>query len=448
MRKFDEEFINAYVEYKAMAYLKFEKKITDDEGRKAEQKFFDKGYDDEDVLDFDEQLDTDREKRIAIRNKINNYKLKLEKENSKKWKDDIEKENIKKQEEEQQKQEEIKRKQYYTIEEAAGKYEKLQEALAIDADYVQKLYDSGLKLGNPEYNPYVISNDSLVENLKEAAYLHQADEEFIDSLPEKTGKSMVELHKNYNGNLIKALDLSDEDKEYFVKLLAQSNNSYRLSNNLAALVPAAKQNMKMTTALLKLKEKHCWVKLSDEDITKAVFSDYKNKAAIYRLIKVFDKHVATERTYEYLSNAIKNFRLGDKEKTIKLVLETAKDNSANMHEVLFENDSEIRAKYDKEEHIKACRQYEEEEKKRAQEAYQKEAAEKEFERKVNQIASDKYKSIKNREKYKKWLESEGLGLYTEKEILARAKEKRREEAERRKDAALQKKLDDMWADHY
>lgn len=363
MRKFDEEFINAYVEYKAMAYLKFEKKITDDEGRKAEQKFFDKGYDDEDVLDFDEQLDTDREKRIAIRNKINNYKLKLEKENSKKWKDDIEKENIKKQEEEQQKQEEIKRKQYYTIEEAAGKYEKLQEALAIDADYVQKLYDNGFKLGNPKYNPYV-ANDSLVENLKEAAYLHQADEEFIDSLPEKTGKSMVELHKNYNGNLIKALDLSDEDKEYFVKLLAQSNNSYRASNNLAALVSAAKQNMKMTETLLELKEKHCSVNLSDEDITKAVFSDYKNKATIYRLIKVFDKHVATERTYEYLSNAIKNFRLGDKEKTIKLVLETAKDNSANMHEVLFENDFEIRAKYDKEEHIKACRQYEEEEKKR------------------------------------------------------------------------------------
>ncbi|MCI7420984.1 MAG: hypothetical protein ACI4OE_00570 [Alphaproteobacteria bacterium] len=38
----------------------------------------------------------DREKSRAIRNKINNYKLKLEKENSKKWKDDIEKENIKK----------------------------------------------------------------------------------------------------------------------------------------------------------------------------------------------------------------------------------------------------------------------------------------------------------------------------------------------------------------
>ena len=84
--------------------------------------------------------------------------------------------------------------------------------MAIDADYVQKLYDNGFKLGNPKYNPYV-ANDSLVENLKEAAYLHQADEEFIDSLPEKTGKSMVELHKNYNGNLIKALDLSDEDKE-------------------------------------------------------------------------------------------------------------------------------------------------------------------------------------------------------------------------------------------
>lgn len=390
----------------------------------------------------------DREKSRAIRNKINNYKLKLEKENSKKWKDDIEKENIKKkQEDEQQKQEEIKRKQYYTIDEAAEKYEKLQEVLAIDADYVQKLYDNGFKLGNPKYNPYV-ANDSLVENLKEAAYLHQADEEFIDSLPEKTGKSMVELHKNYNGNLIKALDLSDEDKEYFVKLLAQSNNSYRASNNLAALVPAAKQNMKMTTALLELKEKHCSVNLSDEDITKAVFSDYKNKAAIYRLIKVFDKHVATERTYEYLSNAIKNFRLGDKEKTIKLVLETAKDNSANMHEVLFENDSEIRAKYDKEEHIKACRQYEEDEKKRAQEAYRKEAAEKEFERKVNQIASDKYNSIKNRENYKKWLKSEGLGLYTEKEILARAKENRREEAERRKEAALHKKFEDMWADNY
>lgn len=390
----------------------------------------------------------DREKSRAIRNKINNYKLKLEKENSKKWKDDIEKENIKKkQEDEQQKQEEIKRKQYYTIDEAAEKYEKLQEALAIDADYVQKLYDNGFKLGNPKYNPYV-ANDSLVENLKEAAYLYQADEEFIDSLPEKTGKSMVELHKNYNGNLIKALDLSDEDKEYFVKLLAQSNNSYRASNNLAALVPAAKQNMKMTTALLELKEKHCSVNLSDEDITKAVFSDYKNKAAIYRLIKVFDKHVATERTYEYLSNAIKNFRLGDKEKTIKLVLETAKDNSANMHEVLFENDSEIRAKYDKEEHIKACRQYEEDEKKRAQEAYRKEAAEKEFERKVNQIASDKYNSIKNRENYKKWLKSEGLGLYTEKEILARAKENRREEAERRKEAALHKKFEDMWADNY
>ncbi len=412
MRKFDEEFINAYVEYKAMAYLKFEKKITDDEGRKAEQKFFDKGYDDEDVLDFDEQLDTDREKRIAIRNKINNYKLKLEKENSKKWKDDIEKENIKKQEEEQQKQEEIKRKQYYTIEEAAGKYEKLQEALAIDADYVQKLYDNGFKLGNPKYNPYV-ANDSLVENLKEAAYLHQADEEFIDSLPEKTGKSMVELHKNYNGNLIKALDLSDEDKEYFVKLLAQSNNSYRASNNLAALVPAAKQNMKMTETLLELKEKHCSVNLSDEDITKAVFSDYKNKATIYRLIKVFDKHVATERTYEYLSNAIKNFRLGDKEKTIKLVLETAKDNSANMHEVLFENDFEIRAKYDKEEHIKACRQYEEEEKKRAQEAYRKEAEEKEFNRKVSSLIDDKYQERKSH-------------------ITEAEKKRRKEEIERRK----------------
>lgn len=412
MRKFDEEFINAYVEYKAMAYLKFEKKITDDEGRKAEQKFFDKGYDDEYVLDFDEQLDTDREKRIAIRNKINNYKLKLEKENSKKWKDDIEKENIKKQEEEQQKQEEIKRKQYYTIEEAAGKYEKLQEALAIDADYVQKLYDNGFKLGNPKYNTYV-ANDSLVENLKEAAYLHQADEEFIDSLPEKTGKSMVELHKNYNGNLIKALDLSDEDKEYFVKLLAQSNNSYRASNNLAALVPAAKQNMKMTETLLELKEKHCSVNLSDEDITKAVFSDYKNKATIYRLIKVFDKHVATERTYEYLSNAIKNFRLGDKEKTIKLVLETAKDNSANMHEVLFENDFEIRAKYDKEEHIKACRQYEEEEKKRAQEAYRKEAEEKEFNRKVSSLIDDKYQERKSH-------------------ITEAEKKRRKEEIERRK----------------
>lgn len=125
MRKFDEEFINAYVEYKAMAYLKYEKKITDDEGRKAEQKFFDKGYDDEDVWDFDEQLNADSEKRIAIINKINNYKLKLEKESSKKWKDDIEKGNSKKQEEERQKQEEIKRQQYYTIEEAVGKYEKL-----------------------------------------------------------------------------------------------------------------------------------------------------------------------------------------------------------------------------------------------------------------------------------------------------------------------------------
>lgn len=119
-----------------------------------------------------------------------------------------------------------------------------------------------------------------------------------------------------------------------------------------------------------------------------------------------------------------------------------------MHEVLFENDSEIRAKYDKEEHIKACRQYEEDEKKRAQKAYRKEAAEKEFNRKVNQIASDKYNSIKNRENYKKWLKSEGLGLYTEKEILARAKENRREEAERRKEAALHKKFEDMWADHY
>lgn len=284
--------------------------------------------------------------------------------------------------------------------------------MAIDADYVQKLYDNGFKLGNPKYNPYV-ANDSLVENLKEAAYLHQADEEFIDSLPEKTGKSMVEIHKNYNGNLIKALDLSDEDKEYFVKLLAQSNNSYRASNNLAALVPAAKQNMKMTTALRELKEKHCSVNLSDEDITKAVFSDYKNKAAIYRLIKVFDKHVATERTYEYLSNAIKNFRLGDKEKTIKLVLETAKDNSANMHEVLFENDSEIRAKYDKEEHIKACRQYEEDEKKRAQEAYRKEAAEKEFNRKVSSLIDDKYQERKSH-------------------ITEAEKKRRKEEIERRK----------------
>lgn len=443
MRKFDEEFINAYVEYKALAYLKFEKKITDDEWRKAEQKFFDKGYDDEDVLDFDVQLDTDREKRMAIINKINNYKLKLEKENPKKWKDNIEKENIKKQEG-RQKQEEIKRKQYYTIEEATGKYEKLQEALAIDADYVQKLYDSGLKLGNPEYNPDV-ENDSLVENLKEAAYLHQADEEFIDSLPEKTGKSMVELHKNYNDNLIKALDLSDEDKEYFVKLLAQSNGPLR--NNLAALVPAAKQNMKMTIALLEFNEKRLWVNLSDEDITKAVFSDYKNKATIYRLIEVFDKHVTTEGAYEYLSNAIKNFRLGDKEKTIKLVLETAKDNPENMHHVLFNNDAEISAKYDKEERIKACRQHKEEEKKRAQETYQKEREEKEFERKVNQIARDKYNDMKEREEYQNWLKSEGLGLYTEKQILARVQEKRQTEAERR-DAALQQKLEDMIADHY
>lgn len=444
MRKFDEEFINAYVEYKAMAYLKFEKKITDDEWRKAEQKFFDKGYDDEDVLDFDVQLDTDREKRMAIINKINNYKLKLEKENSKKLKDNIEKENIKKQEE-RQKQEEIKRKQYYTIEEATGKYEKLQEALAIDADYVQKLYDSGLKLGNPEYNPDV-ENDSLVENLKEAAYLHQADEEFIDSLPEKTGKSMVELHKNYNDNLIKALDLSDEDKEYFVKLLAQSNGQLR--NNLAALVPAAKQNMKMTITLLEFNEKRLWVNLSDEDITKAVFSDYKNKATIYRLIEVFDKHVTTEGAYEYLSNAIKNFRLGDKEKTIKLVLETAKDNPENMHHVLFNNDAEISAKYDKEERIKACRQHKEEEKKRAQETYQKEREEKEFERKVNEIARDKYNDMKEREEYQNWLKSEGLGLYTEKQILARVQEKRQTEAERRRDAALQQKLEDMIADHY
>lgn len=443
MRKFDEEFINAYVEYKALAYLKFEKKITDDEWRKAEQKFFEKGYDDEDVLDFDVQLDTDREKRMAIINKINNYKLKLEKENSKKLKDNIEKENIKKQEE-RQKQEEIKRKQYYTIEEATGKYEKLQEALAIDADYVQKLYDSGLKLDNPEYNPDV-ENDSLVENLKEAAYLHQADEEFIDSLPEKTGKSMVELHKNYNDNLIKALDLSDEDKEYFVKLLAQSNGPLR--NNLAALVPAAKQNMKMTIALLEFNEKRLWVNLSDEDITKAVFSDYKNKATIYRLIEVFDKHVTTEGAYEYLSNAIKNFRLGDKEKTIKLVLETAKDNPENMHHVLFNNDAEISAKYDKEERIKACRQHKEEEKKRAQETYQKEREEKEFERKVNEIARDKYNDMKEREEYQNWLKSEGLGLYTEKQILARVQEKRQTEAERR-DAALQQKLEDMIADHY
>lgn len=442
MRKFDEEFINAYVEYKAMAYLKYEKKITDDDGRKAEQKFFDKGYDDDDVWDFDEQLNADSEKRIAIINKINNYKLKLEKESSKKWKDDIEKGNSKKQEEERQKQ------QYYTIEEAVGKYEKLQEALDIDADYVQKLYDSGLKLGNPEYDSYDISNDSLVENLKEAAYLHQADEEFIDSLPEKTGKSMVELHKDYNDNLIKALDLSDEDKEYFVKLLAQSNNPYGVSNNLAALVPAAKQNMKMTTTLLELKEKHGCVNLSDEDITKAVFSDYKNKATIYRLIKVFDKHVSTEYSYKYLSNAIKNFRLGDKEKTIKLVLETAKDNSVNIDDVLFKNDFEIESKYDKEERIKAHRQYKEEAEKRAQEAYQKEAAEKEFKRKVNQIASDKYNDMKGREEYKEWLKSEGLGMYTENQILARAEEKRRKEEKRRRDAAWQDKLDAMWAEHY
>ena len=259
---------------------------------------------------------------------------------------------------------------------------------------------------------------------------------------------MVELHENYNDNLIKALDLSDEDKEYFVKLLAQSNGPYRLRNNLVALVPAAKQNMKMTTALLELNEKHLWVNLSDEDITKAVFSDYKNKATIYRLIKVFDKHVTTKRAYEYLSNAIKNFRLGDKENTIKLVLETAKDNPENMYHVLFNNDAEISAKYDKEERIKARRQYEEEEKKRAQETYQKEREEKEFERKVNQIARDKYNDMKEREEYKNWLKSEGLGLYTEKQILARVQENRQQEAERRRDAALQQKLEDMIADHY
>lgn len=56
--------------------------------------------------------------------------------------------------------------------------------------------------------------------------------------------------------------------------------------------------------------------------------------------------------------------------------------------------------------------------------------------------------MKGREEYKEWLESEGLGMYTENQILARAKEKRRKEEERRRDAALQDKLDAMWVDHY
>lgn len=277
---------------------------------------------------------------------------------------------------------------YYTIKQAALIYEKVQEALKVDFNYVQKLYNNGLKLSNSWSDEY-----SIAETLNKAAYLHQADEEFIDSLPEKTGKSMVELHKKYTDDLIKALDLSDEDKVYFVKLLAQSNDAHRVNWTLADLVPAAKQNMKMTAALLELQEKYGGLNWSYKDITKSVFSDYKNKAAIYRLIKVFDEHVVDEKNYKYLLNAIKNFKFDDKEKTIELVLETAKDNQSNMNEVLYKNDLAIMANYNKEAYREQMSKKAEEEKKWGQDVRRKEAEEEEFNRKFD----DRYRE-KERQK--------------------------------------------------
>ena len=92
-------------------------------------------------------------------------------------------------------------------------------------------------------------------------------------------------------------------------------------------------------------------------------------------------------------NAIKNFKFDDKEKTIKLVLETAKDNESNMYEVLYKNDLAIMANYNKEAYREQMSKKAEEEKKWDQEVRRREAEKEEFNRKFD----DRYRE-KERQK--------------------------------------------------
>ncbi|HBO49891.1 MAG TPA: hypothetical protein DD619_03785 [Alphaproteobacteria bacterium] len=441
MRDFGEKFINAYVKMKA---TEDNENVSLDEKLSAMEYCFDGSKDGSKVVEFELLMLNDTKLRRNVYIKIREEKRKLESANKiKSFKED------KITEQPLTNNSAASKNPYapYSLQEAAELYDGLKDALEIDKEFVTELYNSGYNLSKYSYN-----NESRLEQLNEAAWMHQANPEFVDSFLEKNKIQISEFY-SVSDVIGQALNLGDEDRQCFEKLAANIDIKefyYRFQDekngNLQELVKIARHDFKMTAALLKFGARD----FTNDDINKAVYSDYKNKASIYRLIKAFDENV-DEKYKDYLITAVTKFSVEEREKMVKNVA-AYKGKEKDLEDYLSKNEKLVMMKNNKEQYRKQLIQDEEKQKQESLEARREEMKEEELDRRINKIASDKYNSIKKREKYKKWLESEGLGLYTEEEILARVKEERRQEErrqeERRKDAALQKKFNDMMAEHW
>lgn len=247
------------------------------------------------------------------------------------------------------------------------------------------------------------------------------------------------------------MNLGDEDRQYFEKLAANVDikefidrfHYHKENENLQELVKAARHDFKMTTALLKFGAKD----FTNDDINKVVYSDYKNKTSIYRLIKVFDENVDSKYN-NHLINAIKEFSVEEREKIVKNVA-AYKGKEKDLDDYLSNNEKLIKMQKNKEQYREQLIQEEEKQKQEALEARRKEMKEEELDRRINRLADKRYNKKADEERLREWLHTfpaYGYGLISREELIAAEKRKQyREEQEdkKREDADTRRFLKEM-----
>ncbi len=367
MRNFDEKFINAYVKMKA---TEDNENVSLDERLSAMEYCFAGSKDGSKVVEFERLMLNDTKLRRGVYIKIREEKRKLESANEDKITEQPLTNNSA-----------ASKNPYapYSLQEAAELYDGLKEALEIDKEFVTKLYNSSYKLSKYSYN-----NESTLEQLNEAAWMHQANPEFVDSFLEKNKIQLSEFYR-VSDVIGQALNLGDEDRQCFEKLAANIDIKefcYRFQDeengNLQELVKIARHDFKMTAALLKFGARD----FTNDDINKAVYSDYKNKASIYRLIKVFDENV-NKKYNNYLITAVTKFSVEEREKMVKNV---AAYKGKDLKDYLSKNEKLIMMKNNKEQYREKLIQEEEKQKQEGLEARRKEMKEEELDRRINKIA--------------------------------------------------------------
>lgn len=442
MRKFDEEFINAYVKMKA---TEDNENVSLDERTAAMERFYAERENLDRELEFERCMLHDEKLRGKIYIKIREEKEKLESACKIK---SVKKDKITEQSSTKNSAAKAKNPYAsYSLQEAAELYDGLKDALDIDKEFVTKLYNSGYRNLSKYYS---YENESNLDYLNEAAWMHSANPEFVDSFLEKNKIQLSEFYR-VSDVIGQALNLGDEDRQCFEKLTANIDikefidrfHYHKENGNLQELVKAACHDFKMTTALLKFGAKD----FTNDDINKAVYSDYKNKASIYRLIKAFDENVDSKYN-DYLINAITEFSVEEREKIVKNVA-VYKGKEKDLEDYLSNNEKLIKMQKNKKQYREQLIQEEEKQKQEALEARRKEMKEDELNRKIDRLADKRYNKNADEDRHRKWLQTSpyyGCDLISEEDLIAAERRKQyreKQEDKKREDADTRRFLKEI-----